>query len=46
MSDESFYEIQNAAEKLINKRKGFDNNKSKIETIAEEEKSDEDLSPH
>lgn len=45
MTDESFYELQNQAENLINKRKGG-MDKSKIDTIAEEEKSDqEDQSP-
>jgi len=46
MSDESFVEIQTAAEKLIQKRsKGGVENK-KIDTIAEEEKSEgEEESP-
>lgn len=41
MTDESFFEINNQAEKLIKKRnKNIDS--SKIDTIAEEDKSDID----
>ncbi len=49
MTDESFVEIQQQANKLINKRKGVtsdkNNNAGKIDTIAEEDKSDVEESP-
>lgn len=41
VGDESISEIKIQAEKLVNKRKGLD--KTKIDTIAEEEKSDVEI---
>lgn len=40
MTDESFVEIHNAAEKFTQKRKKGEIKVTKIETIAEEDKSD------